>query len=325
MTSSPVQAAHDHAAAGRVSEALATLTAAGDAGDAVALAELAVWHLRNDIVPRDLEAARAYLARARTIGHVDAALMEVALTANGSGAPADWRGARTLLEQAARTDPVAAQHLALLATMAIDADGNPTALPRPERLSDSPRVQRFPGFCTPIEAAYLASVVAETLEPSAVVDPASGKLIAHPIRTSDSAAIGIAQESLVVQAITCRIAAATATRVTQGEPLTVLRYAPGQEYRPHLDTLPGEANQRIVTAILYLNQGYAGGETQFPLLDLAISGRAGDLLVFDNVDAAGAADPRSRHAGLPIIQGNKWIATRWIRAEPIDLWNISAG
>lgn len=322
--SSPVEIAARQAASGRVQAAIATLAAAGDGGDAVALAELAVWHLRGETLPRDLARARECLKRAVAIGHVDAALMEVALTANGSGAAPDWPGALALLRRAATNDPLAAQHLALLGQMALTPDGAPRDRPQGALLHGGPRVQRFPGFCTPTECAHLASVAAPSLQPATVFDPASGKMVAHPIRASDNAAIGPTQESLVVQAINRRIAVATDTDVTQGEPLTVLRYGPGQQYRPHLDTLPDSSNQRIRTAILYLNDNYGGGRTAFPLLDLEIAPGAGDLLVFDNVDAAGASDPRSRHAGLPVVQGTKWIATRWIRARPISPWALSA-
>jgi prolyl 4-hydroxylase len=324
MNSSPVEAARRQAASGRARDAEARLRAAGDAGSAEALAELAIWYLRGDVLPRDVAAARVLLERARIIGHVDAALMEIALVANGDGGPADWKGAVALLEQAGRSDPVAAQQLTLLGAMSIDDRGDPRTLPKPERLSATPRIERIPAFCTPVEGAYLASIVSNSLERGTVVDPASGKLVVHPIRTSDVAIIGRAQESLVVQAINRRIAAATGTDAKQGEALTVLRYAPGQQYRLHMDALPGSSNQRIITAILYLNQGYAGGETQFPLLDLKIVPRAGDLLIFDNVDAMGAPEPLSRHAGLPVLAGAKWIATRWIRMRPLDPWDLSA-
>ena len=101
------------------------------------------------------------------------------------------------------------------------------------------------------------------------------------------------------------------------------RYAPGQQYRPHLDTLPNADNQRIRTAILYLNANYQGGETAFPLLGFTVAPCVGDLLVFDNVDASGLPDPRSRHAGLPVTGGTKWVATRWIRARPVSPWALS--
>jgi prolyl 4-hydroxylase len=320
----PIQAASLSASQGRVEEAVRLLESAGAAGSADALAELAVWYLGGRIVQRNLAAARSALKRAVAIGHVDAALMEIALTANGSGGKADWPEALKLLRRAASKDAVAKQHLQLLERMALHPNGNPRGTPTGSILHEGPRIQHIAGFCTPIECAHIASVAAPSLQPATVFDPASGRMVPHPIRSSDNAPIGPTAESLVVQAVNRRIAAATRTAVTQGEPLTVLRYGPGQQYRPHLDTLTGETNQRIRTAILYLNHNYQGGETEFPLLGIKVAPRTGDLLVFDNVDANGAPAPQSRHAGLPVIQGIKWIATRWIRREPITPWELSA-
>ena len=97
-----------------------------------------------------------------------------------------------------------------------------------------------------------------------------------------------------------------------------MRYAPGQEYKPHLDALANLRNQREWSAIAYLNEDYEGGATVFPELGISLRGRAGDLLVFRNVDAEGKADPRLRHGGEPVTKGAKWIATRWIRSGPHD-------
>ncbi|MFY0022539.1 hypothetical protein ABTQ05_21660, partial [Acinetobacter baumannii] len=74
-----------------------------------------------------------------------------------------------------------------------------------------------------------------------------------PIRTSDIAAFPLALEQPAIHAINLRIASASGTNVRAGEPLTILRYRPGQQYRPHLDTLPGERNQRVATMLIYLN------------------------------------------------------------------------
>lgn len=47
------------------------------------------------------------------------------------------------------------------------------------------------------------------------------------------------------------------------EPLQILRYQPGEEYRPHYDTLARMQNQRVLTFLIYLNEDYDGGETLF--------------------------------------------------------------
>lgn len=311
------------AASGQVVAAAELLAEAARGGDADAAMLLAVWLLRGTPLRRDLAAARVWLRRAAEIGHVDAALAQIALTANGSGAAADWPRALALLRTAAAHDPVAAAQLALVDAMALDRSGLPTRLPAPEPLSAAPRIVRFPALLTPAECAHLAGVGAALLEPARVIDPRTGAWVAHPIRTSDGGAIGPTREDLVVRAINARIAAISGTSVDQGEPLTVLRYQPGQEYRPHLDTIQGASNQRIVTVLLYLNQGFGGGETHFPEVDLTITPRGGDALLFANTRANGRPDPATRHAGLPVTQGAKWLATRWIRAARVDPWTLA--
>lgn len=305
--------------------AVALLKTAGDQGDVDALMQLAIWHLVGDGIQRDLAAARGFLRHAVEIGHVDGALMEVALTANGNGnaAAPDFQAARQLLAIAAGGDPIAAQQMALLDRMDIGQDGAPLSLPEPMMLSADPSIQRFPALLTPDECRHLAATADPLLEPAQVIDPRTGQWKPHPIRTSSGGAIGPTREDLVTRALNLRIARASDTRADQGEPLTVLKYTPGQQYRPHLDSIDGATNQRIKTVLVYLNQGFGGGETQFPLLPLTIEPKGGDAIIFHNLTAAGRANSLTRHAGLPVIHGVKWMATRWIRAQPVDPWTLA--
>lgn len=309
-------------AAGRPDEAISMLKMAGQRGDAAAWFRLAILYLVGSHVPRDLPAARNALALARKGGHPDAVLTEAALTANGTGGDSDWQRAVALLREAATRHQIAREHLALLDSMDLDSEGNPKRLPDVRSLSDVPKVALAKGFISPAEARHVVQAAADLLEPATVVDPRTGRLIAHPIRTSRNAAIGPTRESLPIQAILRRIARITGTNVTQGEPLTLLEYRPGQEYRPHLDALPGQANQRTTTVLLYLNHGYQGGETRFLKNGLTVAGRGGDALIFDNVLADGRPDPDAEHAGLPVTAGQKLLATRWIRAQPVDPWTM---
>jgi prolyl 4-hydroxylase len=305
---------------GQPGPAIATFEKAGQHGDASAMAELATWLLRGDLIPRDLSRARIALRRAVEIGHVDAALLEAALTANGTGGPSDWSQAVTLLKTAAKTDPVAAQQMALLGAMHLNPDGYPLSSPTPEILCKSPYVVRFRGAVTPAECLHIAGVGHPHLEPCVVIDPVTRRPIAHPVRTSFSATIGPAQETLPVAALNRRFATLTRTPLQNGEPLQILKYATGQEYKLHSDAVPGATNQRTVTAIAYLNDGFGGGETDFPLANLRIIPRAGDIIAFTSTGVDGALDRLARHAGLPITSGIKWIATRWIRREAFNAW-----
>jgi len=310
-------------AAGRVQDAIALSTRAAQAGDPEALMQVAIWRLSGHPLPRDLPDARRLLRRAAAAGHADAALTEVALVGNGSGGKPDWAGALDLLRVAARRDATAAAHLALIKAMALRADGSPSTLPSGERLSTSPDVTRFHQFCTPAESAHVAAAAQHLLAPSSVVDPRTGRLTEHPVRTSDGGVFPPTREDLVLQAINRRIAFVTDTAVAQGEGLVVLRYRPGQQFRLHHDCLPGVRNQRVKTVLIYLNDDFTGGETQFPATSLTVRPQVGDAIVFTNTLGDGRPDPSATHAGLPVATGTKWLATRWIRAQPVDPWNAA--
>jgi len=297
----------------RHGEAAQLLAAAAAAGEPDALAELAQWRIAGDVVRRDLAAARALLARAGASGKDDAALLHAYFLASGTGGPADWRGGLAALTALVPSEPRAAAQRRLIDAMDLDADGFPRNPPAVRELSARPHVVAAEGFMTAAECAYLVEAGAPALQPSVVVDPATGRMVSHPVRRSDAAMFGVYSEDLVVNALNRRIAALSGTRPGQGEPLQLLRYRPGGEYRPHMDALSAEANQRIVTVLVYLSDDYEGGETNFPRTGLSFRGGAGEALLFRNAAADGRADPMALHAGLPVTSGVKLIASRWIR------------
>lgn len=292
---------------GRRDEAVALVEGAARGGDAEARFALANWRLYGLYGPRDPIGAHALLERAAESGHGEAARLRANLVAGCTGCAADPAGAIDLLRAADPADP----QLAFL-------DAMRPREPARETLSEDPLVLLLRGLFSADECGWLVARATPALRPSVIVDPATGRPKPDPVRTSDGMNFGPAQEDLVVNALNRRIAAATGTAYECGEPLHILRYAPGQEYKPHLDALPGADNQRAWTALVYLNAGYEGGETIFPELALAAKGEPGDCLVFRNVDAQGRGDPRTRHAGAPVTGGVKWLATRWIRERPFD-------
>jgi prolyl 4-hydroxylase len=316
----PSEQAEALATSGRVAEAVALLDRAGAAGDGDALFVHAAWLLSGQLVPRDLAQARTLFGRAADAGNRDAARIRAAFTANGTGGAAEWDTAYALLRDLAKSDPAASGQVSVIDAMGLSADGTPGVLPPSEILHDTPRIVLIPSLFSPMECAYLIGAAEPLTEPSVVIDPRSGQFIRDPIRTSDAAAFPLALENPAIHALNRRLAAATGTNVSQGEPLQVLRYRPGQEYKLHIDALPPQVgNQRVITALVYLNEDYEGGETDFPELGLSVRGKVGDALIFPNVGADGAPDQRLRHAGKPVRAGSKRIASRWIRARPLDL------
>jgi len=295
---------------GKPREGIALVERAAAGGDPEALLILANWRLWGLYGPRDPAATLDLLGRAMAGGSGEAARLLATLIGNGTGCQSDPQAAYRLLVSLAPYDPEIARQLTLFDRMAkvVQFDQEP--------LSADPDVRLARGFLTAEECAYLVARAEPLLRPSTIIDEVTGRPRPHPVRTSSSMNFDPTNEDLVVHAINRRIAALTGTDLAAGEPLHVLRYTPGQEFRPHLDAIAGASNQRQWTALIYLNQGFEGGETNFPELTITTLGRPGDCLIFRVCDDDGATDQRLRHAGLPVTSGVKWLASRWIRKRP---------
>jgi prolyl 4-hydroxylase len=305
------------AAAGRRPEAVLMMNQLAAAGDPDALFALGLWRLAGQIVPRDLPQSRDLFRRAGQAGRIDGARVHANFLASGTGGAADWRGALKALGALARRDADSKAALALIEAMNLDDAGDPRTPPAGETVLEAPLAMHFRQFLATRECDYLAKVAGPRMQPSVVVDERTGRQVPNPIRTSDGAAFPWLLADPAVTAINHRIAAASGTRFDQGEPLQVLRYRSGQQYRPHLDAIAGLDNQRILTMIIYLSDGYEGGETRFIRSGFTFRGRKGDALLFHNTLPDGRPDPQSEHAGLPVTSGTKLIASRWIRARTL--------
>ena len=198
----------------------------------------------------------------------------------------------------------------VIRAMQIDGNGDPRTIPPLKQLSEEPGVWLFERAFSAAECEFLRLLAEPTYERSLV--KMEGKDVPDPIRTSDGSTIHWLIEDPATHAINRRLAAMTRTAVENGEPMQILRYRPGQQYHPHFDWL-GEANRRILTALIYLNEDYEGGETRFVKTGLIVKGRTGDVLLFRNIGKDGGLDPLSEHAGQPVTNGTKYLASRWIR------------
>ncbi|MFA5990090.1 MAG: 2OG-Fe(II) oxygenase [Sphingomonas sp.] len=310
--------AQDFLDTGRVNEAINVIESAVRLRDADAIFLLAIWHLIGFPVQRDLVYARRLLKQAAESGQSSAALMEVALTANGSGGKENWPLAMDLLKKAAEDNLAARYQLNLICTREkISSDSIY------EFLDKERRIIRYSKFIDHEECNYLIKSSDGLLMPAVVNDPNTGSLILHPVRTGEGAVIGPTREDLVIQLINKRLAEVTATSKNFGEPLSILKYSPLQEYKLHSDAIKSKNGNRIKTAIIYLNDNFIGGATNFPKLGISVKPSRGDMITFDNFMPNGMPDPMMVHAGLPVIKGVKWLATRWIRDRPYDPWNSS--
>jgi len=301
------------AQAGREAEAIRIIEGLAALGEKEAIFTLADLNWRGSSeVPQNFARARMLFGRASDAGHPVALRAYTNLLASGIAGPADWPAAMRRLREEARYDTRRAHMLSLIEAMNLDEKGDPKSTAPGRRLSDTPRVTLFEGAFSAAECDFLMLVAEPTYEASLVKDD-RGRHVRDKVRTSDGSTIHWLIEDPATHAINRRLAALSETRVEQGEALQILRYRPGQQYHPHVDWL-GDKNKRILTALIYLNDGYQGGETEFVKTGLRVKGRKGDALVFSSIGDNGEFEPLSEHAGLPVTSGQKYLASRWIRA-----------
>ncbi|MEY2953161.1 MAG: hypothetical protein RLZZ401_1248 [Pseudomonadota bacterium] len=128
-------------------------------------------------------------------------------------------------------------------------------------------------------------------------------------------------ENPLVGAIEARIARLLQWPVENGEGLQILQYGPGAEYKPHYDyfdpqepgtpTILTRGGQRVGTLVMYLSEPVQGGATIFPDVGLSVAPKRGNA-VFFSYDKAHPST-KTLHGGAPVIEGQKWIATKWLR------------
>ena len=182
-----------------------------------------------------------------------------------------------------------------------------------------PTIYTCQNFLTEEECDYLINIAKPHLTRALIVNE-QGLQIEDPGRTSEG--MFISEPDPIAQKLNEAIAQLTGFPQSHGEDLQVLHYPIGGEYRPHYDTFNPDSSaanylqsggQRLATFMVYLNTPASGGYTHFPLADLSIKPEKGKAIFFYNVDHLGNIDEMSLHAGMPVLEGEKWIITRWLR------------
>lgn len=196
----------------------------------------------------------------------------------------------------------------------------------PELFSESPRIGRIPTLVDKDICTWLIGKARDKLTPALVYDSVQQKEIRHPTRSNSSAILGLGDTNVLLTLLQIRIAASMQVPLRQLEAATILHYKGSEQIRNHFDFIdpasPHYAEQirlrgdRIITFLVYLNDNYADGETEFPEAGVKHKGTRGEGLFFVNVTEEGKPDLRTVHAGLPPSAGEKWVITQFIRNKP---------
>ena len=300
--------------------------------------------LANPATVDELQRGLALLDEATARGSVSAIELAALFEAMGVARPQSWDRAFDLLQSAAeKGSPSAGRQLLLLADpdaswdtidSAEDADWSRVRsaisleklLAHGERihLSEAPRIRVVERFASPSESRWLIERARPSLARATVLKKGGDQGIAEG-RSNTARIFRVVEMDVVMEVIRARISAATRVPLPLFEPTQVFHYSVGEEFRPHHDFLdPGNeayreqlvAGQRIATFLIYLNEQFEGGETDFPAVSIRYRGRTGDALFWANLDTQNRPDPLTMHAGLAPTSGEKWILSQWIRDRP---------
>ncbi len=191
-------------------------------------------------------------------------------------------------------------------------------------ISKRPYLSVHPNFLSLEECSHFIQLAQDKLQPSIFAQTGDweNKAFVHA-RTSSGFSFKEHDADPTLSAISERIAHLTQTRVAQGEPFHLLHYNIGQEYKPHYDYFdPAQENadfylqhggQRLGSFLIYLSDVEQGGETTFPKLKIKIKPQRGLAVFFRNLKPDNSLEPRALHGAAPVIAGEKWSVTRWIR------------
>jgi prolyl 4-hydroxylase len=203
------------------------------------------------------------------------------------------------------------------------------------RLSHTPGVMKLPAkgldiflareFMTPPECAEMIRHIDSGLRPSELLAD-----VGDPeFRTSSSCDVD--HKIPFIARINERISGLLGIQPEHGEAMQGQRYDVGQQFKPHHDyfyygepyweAMDRVGGQRTWTAMIFLNQPAAGGQTFFEHAGVRVTPRTGNLLTWNNMNSEGEPNTFSLHQGTPVIEGLKYVITKWYRERP---WGLLA-
>jgi prolyl 4-hydroxylase len=196
------------------------------------------------------------------------------------------------------------------------------------RLEANPRVEHIPAgratlyaardFLSAATCAELVRLIDADLRPSEMVGPPEA---GDDYRTSRSCNLPLANPA--VHRVEQGIAALLGLPPSNAEALQGQRYAPGEQFREHVDYFRGDMDywpeerdsggQRTWTAMAYLNPVEGGGETRFVQAGIAVRPVPGLLLIWNNLLPDGSPNTGTMHEGCAVQAGAKYVVTKWFR------------
>jgi prolyl 4-hydroxylase len=324
--------------AGRERDGMNWLALAARSGDVEAMglvgARLAAGRFGAELAPRGI----GLLENASYGGNAEAARRLAVFQAAGVHVPQSWGGALDLLLRAAELGSQEALTELIILARAEESEGASkrgraglrkqidlaawTRPPDSDVICADPLIRTFPKLAPAAACRWIVTCAKPLLVEAEIYDPDGGTTTSSK-RTNRHARFDLQTSNIVVLLIQQAVAQTVGMDLAMCEAGSVLCYRPGEEAGEHYDFLdpavPAYAQdiqaggQRIATGLVYLNDDYEHGATEFPRLGLSHTGLQGSALVFTNLEPSGEPDLRTEHAGRPPAGGSKWVLSCFVR------------
>jgi prolyl 4-hydroxylase len=166
-----------------------------------------------------------------------------------------------------------------------------------------PLVQTIAGVLSPAECAGLIERIDRLGPTTAPITTARGPVMLTDLRNNERVMF---DDPALARALFARIAGAISPRlcgmraIGANERFRCYRYAPGQRFGPHYDGafIRSRRERSLLTLMVYLNEGFAGGDTAFHDWDVRVAPRTGMALIFQH---------QLLHEGCQLIEGTKYV------------------
>jgi prolyl 4-hydroxylase len=189
----------------------------------------------------------------------------------------------------------------------------------------NPRIVVFGDLLSHQECDELIELATPRMARSLTVATKTGGEEVNADRTSNGMFFQRGENDLVKR-IEKRIAHLLDWPEENGEGLQILHYTPGTEYKPHYDyfdpnepgtpTILRRGGQRVATIVMYLSEPEKGGGTTFPDIHMEVSPKRGNAVFFSYERPHPTT--KTLHGGAPVLAGEKWIATKWLRERRFE-------
>ena len=185
-------------------------------------------------------------------------------------------------------------------------------------LCKNPILYSIDNFLSLDECSHIIKLGIPNLERGIVI----GKDIPIDYRTNKVSWIELNTDK-IIEKIVKKVSKLVSIDFKNAERLQFVSYENDEKFGFHTDYFPNNQedgdDQRLVTALIYLNDVEENGETYFPMLDIKIKPKMGKILIWKNtIGNSSKGNIDTKHGALPVYKGRKFAVNLWFRNKELN-------